>query len=132
MSTRNKIILFDGECNFCNASVQFVFKRDPKGIFKFASLQSEVGKKYLEKFDLKELETSTVVLIEDEWVTLRSTAALRIAMNLTGMWPILSIFILVPRFIRDAVYNFIAKRRHRLVKEKCELPTAEFKSRFID
>lgn len=131
MSARNKIILFDGECNFCNASVQFVYKRDPKGIFKFASLQSETGKKYLEKFGLKNLETSTVVLIEDDWVTLRSTAALRIAMNLKGGWPMLSIFILVPRFIRDVVYNFIAKRRHRLVKEKCELPTVEFKDRFI-
>lgn len=126
------IVLFDGDCNFCNRSVQFIYERDKKGIFRFAALQSVKGKEFLVKHKLEELELSSMVLINGEKAFIKSSAALRICGKLKGLWPMMMCFLIVPPFIRDWFYDRIAKRRNRLVKEKCAVPSGEFKSRFID
>lgn len=131
MNQEPYIVLFDGECNFCDRSIQFIFKRDPKGHFRFASLQSEKGKALLHEYGLENIGMSSMVLIKNGQAYTKSGAALRIAKHLSGLWPVLVIFLAVPPFIRNFVYDQIAKRRHRLAKEKCELPTPEFRARFL-
>lgn len=126
------IVLFDGDCNFCNYSVQFIYKRDKKGVFRFASLQSQKGKELLEKHGLQNLGLSSMVLIKNEKAYIKSGAALRICGHLSGLWPLMICFLIVPPFIRDWVYDQVAKRRKRLIKDKCEIPTGDFKARFID
>lgn len=127
-----KIVLFDGECNFCDASVQFILKRDPKGVFKFASLQSEIGQQLLEKHKVSK-SIDSIVLIDNNQFFTKSTAALKIAQQLCGAWKYLFIFIIVPKFVRDFVYNIIAKNRYKWFgkKEVCMLPTAEQRNRFL-
>ncbi|HYG52073.1 MAG TPA: DUF393 domain-containing protein, partial [Flavobacteriales bacterium] len=83
------IVLFDGECNFCNYSVQFIFKRDKKGIFRFASLQSAKGKELLAQYNLQNLDTSSMVLIKNNRAYIKSGAALRICAHLSGLWPLM-------------------------------------------
>ncbi|HLP10751.1 MAG TPA: DCC1-like thiol-disulfide oxidoreductase family protein [Flavobacteriales bacterium] len=126
------IVLFDGDCNFCNYSVQFIYKRDKKGVFRFASLQSPKGKELLEKHGLQNLSLSSMVLIKNEKAYIKSGAALRICGHLSGLWPLMICFLIVPPFIRNWVYHQVAKRRKRLIKDKCEIPTGDFKARFID
>src|SRR6185369_14232639 len=98
------IVLFDGECNFCNHSVRFIYKRDKKNIFRFASLQSGKGKALLAANNLQDLDMSSIVLIGDQKAWIKSTAALRICGKLKGLWPLMMFFLIVPRFIRDWVY----------------------------
>ena len=126
------IVLFDGECNFCDASVQFILKRDPKGVFKFASLQSEVGQQLLKEYDVPN-NMDSIVLIDSDGYYTKSTAALKIARQLTDFWKYVYIFIIVPKFVRDIVYNIIAKNRYKWFgkKEACMLPTAEQRDRFL-
>ena len=100
------IILFDGVCNFCNGSVNFIIERDPEGYFKFAPLQSEVGEKLLKENGVDKIETDSVVLIEDGKVYTHTTAALLIARRLSGRWSWFYGFIVVPGFFRDIFYNF--------------------------
>ena len=125
-------MLFDGECNFCDASVQFILKRDPKGVFKFASLQSEVGQQLLKEYDVPN-NMDSIVLIDSDGYYTKSTAALKIARQLTDFWKYVYIFIIVPKFVRDIVYNIIAKNRYKWFgkKEACMLPTAEQRDRFL-
>jgi predicted DCC family thiol-disulfide oxidoreductase YuxK len=125
------IVLFDGECNFCNRSVQFIYERDKKGAFRFAALQSEKGMELLKQHGLSDLGISSVVFIKDNKAFIRSSAGLRICKHLKGFWPMMIIFLAVPKFVRDWVYDGIAKRRNRLLKDKCAVPTGEFKSRFL-
>jgi predicted DCC family thiol-disulfide oxidoreductase YuxK len=125
------IILFDGECNFCDASVQFIIKRDKKKYFKFASIQSATGQKLLERYSIPKTMDS-MVFIEENKAFMKSTAALRISRKLDGMWKCFYPFIVIPSLIRDAVYNLIAKNRHKLGKNtKCEIPNKEDLDRFI-
>lgn len=128
------LILFDGVCNFCNASVNFIIRRDPKGVFRFAPLQSEAGKKTLQKFHLSTTDLDTMVLIEGDRFFTRSSAGLRIARRLTGLWPLLFIFIIIPKFLRDAVYNLVARNRYKWwgKRDACMVPTPEVKKRFLD
>ncbi|RYY68976.1 MAG: thiol-disulfide oxidoreductase DCC family protein [Chitinophagaceae bacterium] len=128
------LILFDGVCNLCNGAVQFVIRHDKKGQFKFASLQSESGQHLLQKHQLPQENFTSFVLIENGKTYIRSTAALRVARSLTGAVKLLYGFIIVPPFIRDAVYNFIAKHRYRWFgkKDSCMLPTPELQSRFLN
>ena len=124
------IILFDGVCNLCNGVVTFIIRRDPKGYFRFASLQSEAARKILGR----DAGLETILLVENEVVYSRSAAALRIAKKLSGLWPLLYVFIVVPRPIRDVVYNFIARNRYRWFGKQaaCMVPTAELKRRFLE
>lgn len=129
----NAIILFDGVCNLCNSSVNYVIDHDPDGYFKLGALQSETGKLYLERYDLGNEEIQTVILIENKKAYTRSTAALRIAKRLQGPVKLAWIFIILPRFIRDPLYNHIARNRYKWFgkREQCRVPTPDLKSRFI-
>lgn len=129
-----KIILFDGVCNLCNGAINFIIKHDPKGTFKFASLQGETGKRLLQQHQINPAETDSIVLIDKENVSVKSSAALRIAKYLDKGFPLLFGFMIVPKFIRNAVYDFIAKNRYKWFgkKESCMIPTPELKSRFLD
>ena len=126
--------MFDGVCNLCNASVRFIIKRDRKARFKFASLQSSYAAGLLQKLDFDSQGVDSIVLYEEGALYVRSTAALRIAKHLDGLWPLLYAFIIVPPFIRDAVYDFIARNRYQWFgkKEQCEVPTPELAARFLD
>lgn len=127
------MLLFDGVCNLCNAAVQWVLKRDRKGVFKFAALQSDTGQTLLRQHGFSDKDFDTVVLVDGERIYHRSGAALEIARRLGGLWPLLSVFKIVPRSVRDAIYNWVARHRYRWFgkKEECMLPRPEWKERFI-
>lgn len=126
------VILFDGVCNLCNGSVLFIIKRDPQANFRFASLQSDFGQQQLLKFN-RQATLESVLLIESGKLYDKSSAALKIASKLSGLWPLLSLFRIVPKSWRDGVYTWIARNRYRWFgkREACMIPTPELKSRFI-
>ena len=127
------IILFDGVCNFCNGTVNFIIERDLEGYFKFAPLQSEIGEKLLAENSIDKTATDSVVLIEDGKAYTHSTAALKVARKLDGAWRWVYYLIFVPGFIRDAFYKLFAKYRYKLFgkKDECMLPTPEIRARFL-
>ena len=133
MAAAPPIVLFDGVCNLCNGSVQFLLKRDREGRFRFAALQSDTGRSLLAEHGLDPNALSSVVLIEDGKIWQESSAALRIARYLPGAWKLLRVFAAVPRPLRDAVYRWIARNRYRWFgkTETCWLPTPELKARFL-
>src|SRR5215813_9846196 len=98
------VVLFDGVCNLCNRAVQFIIKQDKKKQFRFASLQGETGQQLLQKFKLPLTDFNSFVLVEGDRIYTRSTAALRMLKQLRGGWKLLYAFIIVPPFIRNAVY----------------------------
>jgi predicted DCC family thiol-disulfide oxidoreductase YuxK len=128
------VILFDGVCNLCNSSVDFVIDRDPEARFRFASLQEETGRDLLRRHDLAPETMDSVVLIEEERVYIRSTAALRIAHRLPFPWPLFSVFFILPAPLRDFFYDLIARNRYRWFgrRETCRMPTPELQARFLD
>ncbi|KIO76218.1 hypothetical protein TH53_16280 [Pedobacter lusitanus] len=130
---QHSIIFFDGVCNLCTGSVKFVIKRDRKDQFRFAPLQSDVAQQYLGPFGLSLSELSSIILFENGRVYQRSAAALRITRHLSGGWPLLYGLMIIPGFIRDFVYNQIAKRRYSIWgrEESCIVPTAELKAKFL-
>lgn len=134
MQSQNPIILFDGVCNLCNNSVQFVIKHDEQGKFKFAALQSETGQALLKQYGLPQTGVDSFVLVQNEKVYLKSTAALYVAKQLDGPVKLLIGFIIVPAFIRNAVYNLIAKNRYKWFgkKDHCMIPTPALKARFLN
>jgi predicted DCC family thiol-disulfide oxidoreductase YuxK len=127
------VILFDGVCNLCNGSVQFVIKRDKEKKFRFASLQSAAGQDILRKFNLPADKFNSFILYENGNIYTRSTGALRMLAQLKG-WKWAGVLKYVPRFIRDGVYDLISRNRYRWFgkKEECMIPTPELKSRFLD
>ena len=133
-SPGHPVILFDGVCNLCTGSVQYVIQHDPKRIFRFASLQSAFGQKILNAHNLPADSFSSFMLLENDKIFTRSTAALLVAKRLKGAVRLLYACIIVPKFIRDAIYNIIAKNRYSWFgkKNECWLPTPELKSLFID
>lgn len=132
-SIPKNIILFDGFCNLCSWSVKFILKRDKKDIFRFASLQSETGKRILSEFKLPVDFEKSVVLIENNSVYFNSEAALRISKNLRHLWPLLFVLILVPKFVRDSIYNFIAKNRFKWFGQRnsCYSPEKNYDYKFL-
>lgn len=126
-------VLFDGVCNLCNASVLFVIDRDPGGRFRFAPLQSDEGRAVLREHGFAGGDLSSVVLVERGRVYTRSAAALRIARRLTGAWPLLYALVAVPRPLRDAVYDWVARNRYRWFGREaaCRMPTPELRRRFL-
>jgi predicted DCC family thiol-disulfide oxidoreductase YuxK len=133
MPTANPIVLFDGVCNLCNGSVQFIIRHDREGRFRFASLQSPVGQDLQARFGMDPRQLDSVILVEgDRWFK-ESDAALRIARGMNGAWKALSVFRVIPRPLRDAVYRLIARNRYRWFgkQETCWLPTPELRGRFL-
>jgi predicted DCC family thiol-disulfide oxidoreductase YuxK len=127
------VILFDGVCNLCNASVQFIIKHDPQAQYQFASLQSNTGQRMLHDYGINPRDES-VILVENGHAYMHSSAALRIARRLSGGWSVVYAFIVVPRFIRDAMYRFIARNRYRWFgrRDACMIPTPALRRRFLD
>jgi predicted DCC family thiol-disulfide oxidoreductase YuxK len=127
-----RIVLFDGVCNFCNGSVNFIIRNDPDKKFKFAALQSDFGLVQREKFGIGD-DVDSVILVEDGTAYMHSTAALRIARALGGIWSLAYVFIIVPDFIRDVAYKLFAENRYRLFgrQDACMLPTPDVRERFI-
>jgi predicted DCC family thiol-disulfide oxidoreductase YuxK len=128
------VVLFDGVCNLCNGSVNFIIDRDPTARFRFAALQSSQATELLARLgQAPQPEPQSVLLVEDGRLYERSTAALRIARRLRGGWKLLYAFIVVPRPLRDAVYGFIARNRYRWFgkSEACRVPTPELRARFL-
>lgn len=132
-SIESPTILFDGVCNLCNQSVQFVIKHDPSSRFRFAALQSEFGQAQLAKHSFNKEELTSIVLLVGDKVYDRSRAALEIARRLNGLWPLLYLFVIVPPFIRNFFYNWISRNRYRWFgkTDECMLPTPELRARFI-
>lgn len=129
-----KIILFDGVCNLCNGAITFIIKRDKNDVFRYAPLQSEVGKNLAKKHEIDLVKVDSIILVTDQSAVAKSTAALRIAKHLSGGWPLLAVFFILPTFLRNAVYDFIARNRYKWFgkKDACMIPTPELKSKFLD
>ena len=127
------IILFDGVCNFCNGAVNFVIKRNAKKNIRFAAIQSDAGRELLAKYDLPLNKMLSFVFIEKGIAYVRSGAALRVCRHLNTLWPLCFGFIIVPWFIRDGIYNWIARNRYKWfgTRSECIVPSAEIKARFI-
>jgi predicted DCC family thiol-disulfide oxidoreductase YuxK len=128
----NSVVLFDGVCNFCNSAVNFIIRHDTAGRFKFAPLGSDIGQEYRAKYDIGD-DVDSIVLIEDDRAFMHSTAALRVAKGLGGIWSLGYALIIVPAVIRDFAYKTFAKYRYRLFgkKEVCMIPTPEMRERFL-
>lgn len=131
---QNPVVLFDGVCNLCHAAVKFIIKKDKKNLFRFASLQSSFAQSVLQKFHLTGETLNSFIYLEKGKVYTRSTAALMVAKQLSGWWPLLSAFMIVPRFMRDAVYKLIANKRYKWFgkKDECWIPTPALQSKFLD
>ncbi len=128
------IILFDGVCNFCNAGINFIIRQDKKKIFRFAALQSRAGQQLAEEHNLPKKDFDSFILIENGKVYNRSTAGVKVYNKLPWYWKWTQVFWIVPKFIRDGVYDFIARNRYKWFgkKEVCMIPTPELRSRFLD
>jgi predicted DCC family thiol-disulfide oxidoreductase YuxK len=127
------ILLFDGVCNLCHGSVRFLLERDRAARFRFAPLQSEFGRALLEHFALDPNELDSIVLIDAAGAHQRSDAALRSAQLLGAPWSGFRLLLAIPRPLRDAVYEFVARRRYRWFgkKDACPLPRPEWRARFL-
>lgn len=133
MIENKSVILFDGVCNLCNASIDFIIKRDKKDQFRVGALQEAAGKDLLSKFEVNPEYLDSLVLIESEEIFFRSTAALKISRNLSGLWPIFYGLIILPVGFRDRIYDWIGKNRYRWFGKKntCRLPTPEERAKFL-
>jgi len=129
-----KIVLFDGVCNLCNSSIIYIIKHDKKDLFRFAPLQSEMGRKIIEHFKIDPKKTDSIVLYSKEnGIAIKSSAALKIALNLGFPRSLMGVFFIIPTFIRNLVYDYIAKNRYKWYgkKKSCMIPTPELTSKFI-
>jgi len=123
------VIFYDGECGFCNSTIQFILNKK-KRPFQFAALQSNFANRTLEKVNIP-IQMDTIYFLKDGKVYSRSSAALQISKGLKGFYPVLVLLYIIPRFIRDAVYNGIAKRRHKIRSGYCMNPSEEDKKLFM-
>ena len=132
-SAAETIVLFDGVCNLCNGSVQFLLRRDRRRRFRFAALQSAAGQALLEEYGLPTQILPTIVVLEGGRARVRSDAALHLARRLPWPWPALAVFRILPRPLRDALYDFVARHRYRWFgrTESCMLPTPDVADRFL-
>ncbi|CAA6821526.1 MAG: Thiol-disulfide oxidoreductase [uncultured Sulfurovum sp.] len=132
LKENQNIILFDGVCNLCEASVQFIIKHDNKNYFYFTSQSSALGKKLLKKYDLDQVDS--IALLQNNKAYTHSDAGLEIARHLDGWYKYLYVFRFVPRILRDGLYKLVAKYRYKVFgkKEHCMMPNEALKSRFLD
>ena len=131
--TNNPILLFDGNCNLCNNSVKFIFKHEKKPTLLFASLQSEKGIELLKQMNINHLNIDSIVLIKNQKIYIKSSAALRLTLYLKGLYPLLFCLLIIPPFIRNKVYDFIAKNRYKWFgkTESCMIPDKSISNRFL-
>ena len=129
----DKIVLFDGVCNFCNSSVQFIIRHDKSNALKFASLQSNTGQELIAKYNIPK-DVDSVIFIDNGNAFIKSEAALRIADNFGGVWKMMRILKVIPAFIRNLFYDIIARNRYKWFgkKETCMIPSPEIRNRFMD
>lgn len=134
MNDNQHILLFDGVCNLCNRIVKFTIKRDPKGKFKFASLQSASGKALLKQFNLPLNNFDSFVYITNNKYYRKSSAGLHVLKDLGGIWKLFYVFMIIPKPIRDFLYNLIAKTRYKIFgkRDTCMIPTPDIKKRFLE
>ena len=133
---KNKqLILFDGVCNLCNSSVVYVIKNDPKDRFLFAPLQSDAGKAIISKYNIDTSKTDSILLYsEDKGLKIKSSAALHVAKGLKFPISLMAVFFIIPPYIRNWVYDYIAKNRYKWYgkKDQCMIPTPELKAKFLE
>lgn len=134
MNVSHPVVLFDGVCNLCNRSVQFIIRRDKKDLFRFAALQGKTGQEILSRHGLPADAFNSFILVDGDKIYTHSTGALRMLKILGLPWSVLYVYIIVPRFFRDGVYNWIARNRYRWFgrKESCMIPTPALKNKFLD
>lgn len=132
MTANHPLVLFDGVCNLCNSSVNFIIRKDKKALFRFVPSQSEKGKHLIDKH-FRNFDLQTVVLIHNDTTYTKSDAFLKIMNKLGGFWKIFSILWIIPRPVRDFFYDLIARNRYRIFgkKDRCMIPSPEIKKRFI-
>lgn len=130
----NPVLYFDGVCNLCNGVVKFIIKRDKKAKFKFSSLQSISGQAILKQHNLSLVNLESFILIKDNKFYNKSSAGLMVLKELGGGWKLLYAFIIIPKPIRDFIYDIIAKRRYKIFgkQDTCMVPTPELKERFLE
>jgi predicted DCC family thiol-disulfide oxidoreductase YuxK len=128
-----RVIVFDGVCNWCNAWVNFIIDHDPHGKFKFGTLQSDQAQQILKALQLPTEDFTTFLLLDQSQVYTNSTAALRIVKHLSGVWPFFYLGIMIPRSLRDAMYDYMARRRYEWMgkAETCRVPTPAEQDRFV-
>ncbi|MEO8772860.1 MAG: DCC1-like thiol-disulfide oxidoreductase family protein [Gelidibacter sp.] len=134
LENNKQLILFDGVCNLCEASVQYVIRHDKKDVFRYTALQSDVGQEIIKKFNVDRSKMDSLLLYSSEnGLSNKSTAALKIASKLGFPRNLLSLFLIVPVFIRNWVYDYIARNRYQWYgkKDECMIPTPELKSKFL-
>jgi predicted DCC family thiol-disulfide oxidoreductase YuxK len=129
-----KVILFDGVCNLCNSSVNWVIDHDKKNVFKLSSLQSDFGKRRTKELGLGENYMDTIVLDDEGKVYTQSDAIIKILQYTGGIYSASSVFLITPKFIRDSIYRWVARNRYRWFgkRDTCRVPTPELKSRFLE
>ncbi|MDB5227196.1 MAG: thiol-disulfide oxidoreductase [Bacteroidota bacterium] len=132
-SPGEKIVLFDGVCNFCSSSVQFIIKHDKSNSLKFASLQSPTGQQLLARYHIPK-EVDSVIFIDEGRAFTKSDAAFRVAKYFSGIWKASRVFLIVPASVRNFFYDIIAKNRYKWFgkKDSCMIPSPEIRDRFID
>ena len=133
LNSDHPIILFDGVCNFCNSIVNFIIKQDKENIFHFAALQSDAGQRLLKEYNIPATGLNSFILIDGSKAYKSSTAGLRLYNKLPWYWKWTQVFWIVPQFIRDRIYNVIAKNRYKWFgkRDSCMIPTEDVKNRFI-
>lgn len=129
-----QLILFDGVCNLCNATVQYVIKRDKNDVFRFAALQSDIGQDIIKAFKIDTKQTDSIILYSEEnGLSYKSTAALKITRGLGFPYNSATMFFIIPSFIRDWVYDIIARNRYKWYgkRDQCMIPTPELNAKFL-
>jgi len=134
MTHPHPIILFDGVCNFCNAWVKFILKRDKEGVFRFVPLQSDIGRKLLQEQDIDTVGIDSIMLLTPHGLLTKSDAVIAIAQQLPGLWSAFRILKIFPRSFRNRVYELIAKYRYHFFgkSSECMVPTPAMRSRFLE
>ena len=132
-TAKHPVILFDGICNFCNGAVNFTLKQDKRKALRFAALQAAAGQQLLQQFQLPQQDFNSFYFIEADKVYSSSTAALRVCRYFSWYWQWLQLFWIIPAFIRNGLYNLVARNRYRLFgqKEACMIPTPDVRQRFL-
>ena len=134
LTDEDRVLVFDGVCNLCDGGVNFLIGRDKKAKIRYAAAQSSAGRALLKHFQMPIDEFNTMVYVQNRQPFVKSTAALRVALNLPLPWPVLGVGLLLPRFLRDWVYDRVAANRYRMfgIKDQCMIPTDDIRARFLD